>query len=92
MSKKPFNVYGCSFVAKLSWKKKFFFLEKVYPFCTKYTLFVEKTFLYGKNVLYWKIFLLKKSFFSEKNISKNVKNYISNLRNTFLCRKCLCYK
>ena len=60
MSKKPFNVYGCSFVAKLSWKKKIFFLEKVYPFCTKYTLFVEKTFLYGK-----KRFILK-NFFTEK--------------------------
>ena len=27
-----------------------------------------------KNVLYWKIFLLKKTFFTEKNIYENVKN------------------
>ena len=50
-------------------------------FFTKYTLFAEKKFLYGKRVLYWKFFFLKKNSFSDKNISENVKNYMSNLRN-----------
>ena len=39
--------YGCSFVAKLSWKKKFFF-EKIFVFFTKYTLFAEQ------NIFIWK--------------------------------------
>ena len=30
-----------------------------------------------KKVLYWKFFLLKKTFFTEKNVNKNVKIYIS---------------
>ena len=38
--------YGCSLVAKLIWKKKFFL--KKYLFFTKYTLFAEKMSLYGK--------------------------------------------
>ena len=38
-----------------------------------------------------KFFLLKKTFFTEKNINENVKN-ISHFRNIFLHRKCLCYK
>ena len=59
---------GCSFVAKLRWKKKIFFLKK-YLFFTKYTLFAEKIFLYGKKVLYWKFFLTVKNFFTEKNIN-----------------------
>ena len=47
--------YGCSFVAKLSWK--------IFEFFTEYTLFAEKN-----------IFILKKAFFTEKNIYENVKN------------------
>ena len=31
-------------------------------------------------------FLLKKTFFTEKNINENVKIYISHLRNIFLCK------
>ena len=42
--------YGCSFVAKLSWKKNYFF-EKIYAFY-KITLFAEKMFLYGKKKFY----------------------------------------
>ena len=60
-------------------------------FFTKYT-FAEKMFLYGKKSFILKIFLLKKTFFTEKNINENVKIYISHLRNIFLCRKCLYYK
>ena len=59
-------------------------------FFTKYT-FAEKMFLYGKKSFILKIFLLKKTFFTEKNINENVKN-ISHFRNIFLHRKCLCYK
>ena len=40
------DMYGCSFVSKLSWKKNIFF-EKI-CFFTKCTLFAEKMFLYGK--------------------------------------------
>ena len=53
--------YGCSFVAKLSWKKFFFF---------KYLCFLQniylqkKIILYGKNILYWFIFT-EKTFFTE---------------------------
>ena len=53
------NTYGCSFVAKLSWKKN---QEKIFGFFTKYTLIAEKMFLYGKKV------------FTEKNRNENVKN------------------
>ena len=80
--------YGCSFFAKLSWKKNYLFWKNM--FFTEYTLIVEKLFLCGKKVLYWKTFLVKKKFFTEKNI--NVANYVSHFRNIFLCRKCLCYK
>ena len=47
------EIYGCSFDAKLSWKK-FFFLKK-YLFFTKYTLFAEK-----------KCFYMEKRFYNEK--------------------------
>ena len=43
--------YGCSFVAKLTWKKNFFFSKK-YIFFTKYTLFAEKMFLYRKKSVF----------------------------------------
>ena len=44
--------YGCSFVGKLSWKKKiFFFFEKIFVLFTKYTLFAEKN-----------VFIRKKKF------------------------------
>ena len=53
MLKITFPEYGCSFVAKLSRKKKLFF-EKIFLFFTKYTLFVEK------NVFIW-----EKKFYNE---------------------------
>ena len=61
--------YGCSFVAKLSWKKTYFF-EKIHVFFTKYTLFEENMFLYEKSIIL-NIFLLKITFFTEKNINEN---------------------
>ena len=79
---------GCSFVAKLSWKNIFFekicFLQNMH--------YLQKKIFYGKKSFTLKKFFTEKTFFSKKNISENVKNYISNLRNIFLCRKCLYYK
>ena len=53
-----FYVNDCSFVAKLNWKKIYFFekifgflTKKIFEFLTKYTLFAENMFLYRKNVL-----------------------------------------
>ena len=37
---------------------------------------IRYLFIWKKNVLYWKLFLLKKKFFTEKNITENVKIYI----------------
>ena len=54
------EVYGCSFVAKLSWKKKYFF--KIFVFFTKYALFAEK-----------KCFYMEKKIFIAKNVNENVK-------------------
>ena len=55
------SVYGCSFAAKISSKKKNFFF-KYLCFFTKSTWFAEK------KVLYWN------NFFREKNIYERVKN------------------
>ena len=50
--------YGCSFAAKLSWKKNFFFwknicfLQNIHYLQKKY-FYVEKKF-YKKNIFYWK--------------------------------------
>ena len=43
-------------------------------FFTKYTLFAEKNVFIWKKSFILKIFLLKKTFFTEKNINENVKN------------------
>ena len=58
---------------KTKLKKKYFFLKK-YLFFTKYTLFAEKNVFIWKKKFYIEIFLLKKTFFTEKNINENVKN------------------
>ena len=85
-------VYGCSFVAKLSWKRKIFFLKKSLCFLQnihylqKKCLYKEKKF-YIESCFYW-----KKTCFTEKHINENVKKYRSHLKNIFLYRKCLCYK
>ena len=83
------GVYGCLFVAKLSWKKKFFL--KIYVFYKTYIICRKNVFIW-KKVYYWKIFLLEKNFFTVKNINENVKKYMSHVRNILLCRKCLRYK
>ena len=65
--------YSCSFVAKVVWKKKYFF--KIFVFFYKiYIICRKKIILCGKKVLCWKNFLPKKKFFTEKNINKSVKN------------------
>ena len=46
-------------------------------FFTKYTLFAEKMFLYGKKSFILNILFTEKNFFTEKNINENVKIYIS---------------
>ena len=51
--------YGCSFVAKLSWKKNNFFLKNV--FFTKYTVYICT-----KNVFIWKESFMLKNFCTEK--------------------------
>ena len=66
-------VYGCSFVAKLSWKRKIFFLKKSLCFLQNIH-YLQKKCLYKEKRFYWKIFLLKKTFLTEKNINENVKN------------------
>ena len=45
----------------------------------------------GKKFNNEKSILLKKTFFTQKNINENVKN-ICHFRNIFLHRKCLYYK
>ena len=60
---------------KTKLKKKHFFLKK-YMLFTKYTLFAEKNVFIWKKKFYIEIFLLKKTFFTEKNINENVKIYI----------------
>ena len=68
-------------------------------FFTKYTLFAEKMFLYGRKLFFFAEicflqnihYLQKKWLYMEKNINENVKLYMSHLRNIFSCRKCLCY-
>ena len=70
--------YGCSFVAKLSWKKNFF-LEKYLCFYKIYIICRKKYFYMEKKFYNEKFFLLKKTFFAEKNISENVKNLISEI-------------
>ena len=66
-------------------KKKFFLLKKC--FLQNINYLQKKCFYMEKKVLCWNFFLLKKTFFTEKNINENVKKYISHLRKIFLCRK-----
>ena len=72
---------GCSFVAKLSWKKNFFFWKNI-CFLQNIHYLQKKIILYGKKKLYWFFFVYWKSFFYRK-----WKKYISHLRNIFLSRK-----
>ena len=62
---------------KTKLKKKFFFFWKNIYFYKIYIICRKNVFIWKKKVLYWKFFLLKKTFFTEKNINENVKIYIS---------------
>ena len=88
---KTSTVYGCSFVAKLSWKKIFFF-EKIFVFFTKYTLFAEKNVFIWKKSFIMKMFFTEKNFFYREKYKWKFKKDISHFRNIFLYKKCLCYK
>ena len=46
-------------------------------FFTKYTLSAEKMFFMGKKSFILNFFLLKRTFFTEKNVNENVKICIS---------------
>ena len=83
--------YGCSFVAKLGWKKKFFF-EKIFLFYKNIHYLQKKIILYGKKKLY--IFFTEKTFFTENK--KNIcliweiflsRKYIFILQKTFFDHK-----
>ena len=50
-------------------EKKFF--EKIFVYFTKYTLYEEKVFLYGKRIILKNVFA-EKNFFTEKDIYENV--------------------
>ena len=62
------KVYGCSSVAKISWKKKFFFWKNI-CFLQNIHYLQKKIILYAKKILYW-FFFTEKNFFTEneKNI------------------------
>ena len=81
--------YGCSFVAKLSRKKKVFlkkyFFYKIYIICRKNVFNMEKSFV-------MKIFFTEeKIFLMEKNINVNVKYIYIISKKSFLDRKYLSY-
>ena len=68
--------YGCSFVAKLSWKKKFFFWKnicvfyKIYVICRKKCFYMEKKFI-EKNIInenVKKIYLISEIYFYTENV------------------------
>ena len=57
--------YGCSFVAKLSWKKNFFF-GKIFVFLQNIHYLQKKIFLYGKKSFIIKNLFLLEKFYREK--------------------------
>ena len=59
---KDVSVYGCSFVAKLSWKKNNFFLKK-------YLCFLQNIYVVCRK----KCFDMEKKIFVEKNVNENAK-------------------
>ena len=82
------GAYGCSFVAKLSWKKKFFlkkylFFYKIYIICREkkfiFFFFTEKAFFTEneKNIyLIWEIFFYPENIYSFCKIFFDHKKYI----------------
>ena len=89
--------YGCSFVAKLSWKKKFFFFGKNICFLQNVHYLQKKLILYGKKVyidffllkkLFWqktkKIYLIWEIFFYPENIYSFCKKMFLIIKNIFV--------
>ena len=69
--------YGCSFVAKLSWKRIFFFFEKIFAFYKIYVTCRKKCFY------------MQKKIFIEKNINGNVKK-IYLISEIYFCTENVC--
>ena len=67
-------IYGCLFVAKLSWKKNYFF--NLFVFCKMHIICRKNVFIWKKSFI-MKNFFTEKNFFTQKNINENVKIYIS---------------
>ena len=67
----PSVTYGCSFVAKLSWKKIFLW-KIICVFYKIYIIYWKKCFYMEKKFYIETFFLLKKTFFTEKNINEKV--------------------
>ena len=65
--------YGCKIFEKV---EKFFFSfwKNMCAFYKIYIIYRKKSFYMGKKFCNEKFFLLKKTFFTEKNINENVKN------------------
>ena len=84
------NVYGCSFVAKLSWKKNFFF-EKIFVFYKIYIICRKKKFILI--FFYWKnffteneknIYLIWEIYFYPENIYSFCKKSFLIIKNLFV--------
>ena len=72
----------CLFICcKTKLKEIYFSLEKIFVFDKIYIICRKKMFLYEKRVLHWKFVLLKKTFFTEKNV-KHI--YISFEKHIFI--------
>ena len=86
-----YSDYGCSFVAKLSWKKNYFWKNicifyKIHIICGKKEVFIwEKSFIL-------KIFFTEKNFFYREKYKWKCEKHVPHLKNISLYRKCLCYK
>ena len=85
-NRKVYDAYGCSFVAKLSWKKHFFFWKNVCVFYKIYIICRKNNYIWKKKVLYWFFFcLLKKLFFYPEYIySFCKKNFFLIIKNIFV--------
>ena len=82
--------YGCSFFAKLSWKKNFFlknvlsFLQNIHYLEKKNIFTWKKSFIlkFWKKSFILKFFFTEKNFFYREKYIWKCKKYISHLRNT----------
>ena len=69
--------YGCSFVAKPSWKKElFYFWKNICVFYKIYIICRKKMFLYGKKSFILKIFFTEKKLFRREKYKWKCKKYM----------------